>query len=158
MCQINTFRNIYSAQLLLLMIVLQFKQVLLRKNTYKFICNKNENMFFFVFLNVCHFKNSPLVVFLAKDFLYIYIKFIGKHPCPSVISIKLQSNFIEITLRHGSSPVNLLYIFRATFLKNISGGLLLLFLNHFIILFRWRVSCLFYMSFYVSKKFSLVLW
>ena len=129
MCQINTFRNIYSAQLLLLMIVLQFKQVLLRKNTYKFICNKNENMFFFVFLNVCHFKNSPLVVFLAKYFLYIYIKFIGKHPCPSVISIKLQSNFIEITLRHGCFPVNLMHIFRTPFSKNTSGWLLPQFLE-----------------------------
>ena len=34
-------------------------------------------------------------------------------------------NFIEITLRHGCSPVNLLYIRRTTFPKNISGGLLL---------------------------------
>ena len=134
MCQINTFRNLYSAQLLLLMIVLQFKQVLFRKNTYKFICNKNENVFF-VFLNVCHFKSSPPVVFLGKDFLYICIKFIGEHPCRSVISIKLQSNFIEITLRYGSSLVNLQYIFRAPFLKNVSGRLLLLFLNPFIILF-----------------------
>ena len=36
------------------------------------------------------------------------------------------SNFIEITLRHGCSPVNLLYIFRTPFLKNTSGWLLLL--------------------------------
>ena len=43
----------------------------------------------------------------------------------SVISIKLQSNFIEITLRHGCSPVNLLHIFRTPFPKNNSGRLLL---------------------------------
>ena len=30
----------------------------------------------------------------------------------SAISIKLQSNLIKITLRHGCSPENLLYIFR----------------------------------------------
>ena len=36
-----------------------------------------------------------------------------------------QSNFIEITLRHGFSPVNVLYIFRAAFPKNTSGWLLL---------------------------------
>ena len=42
-----------------------------------------------------------------------------------MISIKLQSNFIEIALRHGCSPVNLLHIFRTTFPKNISGWLLL---------------------------------
>ena len=29
--------------------------------------------------------------------------------------IKLQSNFIEITLRHGCSPVNLLHIFKTPF-------------------------------------------
>ena len=40
---------------------------------------------------------------------------------------KDASNFIEITLRHGCSPVNLLHIFRAPFPKNSSGGLLLLF-------------------------------
>ena len=39
-------------------------------------------------------------------------------PCRSVISIKLKSNFIEITLRHGFSPVNLLHIFRILFPKN----------------------------------------
>ena len=38
---------------------------------------------------------------------------------------KIQSNFIEITLRHGCSPVNLLHFFRTPFHKNISGGLLL---------------------------------
>ena len=34
-------------------------------------------------------------------------------------------NFIEITLQHGCSLVNLLHIFRKPFLKNTSGGLLL---------------------------------
>ena len=45
-------------------------------------------------------------------------------PCRSVISIKLQSNFIEITLRHRCFPVNLLHIFRTPFLKNTSVRLL----------------------------------
>ena len=43
-----------------------------------------------------------------------------------MISIKLLCNFIEITLRHGFSPVNLLHIFRKPFPKNTSGGLLLI--------------------------------
>ena len=43
----------------------------------------------------------------------------------SAISIKLENNFIEITLRHGCSPVSLLDIFRTPFLKNTSGLLLL---------------------------------
>ena len=34
-------------------------------------------------------------------------------------------NFIEITLPHGCSPANLLHVFRASFHKNTSGGLLL---------------------------------
>ena len=42
-----------------------------------------------------------------------------------MISIKLQSNFSEITLQLGCFPVNLLHIFRTPFLKNTSGGLLL---------------------------------
>ena len=42
-----------------------------------------------------------------------------------MISIKLQSWFIEITLGHGCSPVNLLHIFRTPILRNTSGGLLL---------------------------------
>ena len=37
-------------------------------------------------------------------------------------------SFIETTLRHGCSPVNLLHIFRTLFLKNTSGWLLLNFL------------------------------
>ena len=39
----------------------------------------------------------------------------------SVISLKLQSNFIEIKLRHGCCPVNLLHIFRTHSTKNNSG-------------------------------------
>ena len=40
---------------------------------------------------------------------------------------KVADNFIEITLWHGCSPVNLLHIFRTTSYKNSSGGLLLQF-------------------------------
>ena len=43
-----------------------------------------------------------------------------------MVSIKLQSSFIEITLGHGCSPVRLLHIFGTLFLKNTSGRLLLL--------------------------------
>ena len=41
------------------------------------------------------------------------------------ISIKLQSNLNEITLRHRRFPVNLLHIFRTPFPKNSSRGMLL---------------------------------
>ena len=65
--------------------------------------------------------------------LKIDSKFTEGQPCQSVISIKLQSNFIEITLRHGCScnfieitlwhgccPVNLLHIFITPFSNNTS--------------------------------------
>ena len=42
-----------------------------------------------------------------------------------VASQKLFRNFVEIALRHGCSPVNLLHILRTPFIKNTSGGLLL---------------------------------
>ena len=40
--------------------------------------------------------------------------------------VKILIKFIEIILRHGSSPVNSLHIFRIPFPKNTSGGLLLI--------------------------------
>ena len=41
------------------------------------------------------------------------------------VQFQQSYNFIEIALRHGCSPVNLLHIFRTPFLKNTSGWLLL---------------------------------
>ena len=64
-------------------------------------------------------RSGPSDVFLGKDVLKICCKFTGEHPCQNLISIKLLCNFIEITLRH------LLHIFKTTFSKNTSGGLLL---------------------------------
>ena len=55
----------------------------------------------------------------------MYSKFTGEPPCLSVVLIKLLWNFIEITLWHGCSPVNLLHIFRTSFPKNTFGWLLL---------------------------------
>ena len=64
-------------------------------------------------------------MFLGKAVLKICSKFTGEHPCRSAILVKLQSNFIEITLRYGCSPVNLLHIFRTPFPRNTSERLLL---------------------------------
>ena len=72
---------------------------------------------------------SCMNVFLGKGVLKICNKFTGEHPCRSVVSIKLQSNFVKITLWHGSSPENLLQIYRTPFPKNTSGRLLLDFWN-----------------------------
>ena len=70
------------------------------------------------------YRSSHPDVFLAKGVLKICRKFTREHPCRKVISIKLQSNFIEITLQHGCSPVDVLHYFRTSFLKNTYGGLL----------------------------------
>ena len=48
-----------------------------------------------------YFRSSPPEEFSGKGVLKICSKFTGEHPCSSVISIKLLSNFNEITLRHG---------------------------------------------------------
>ena len=61
------------------------------------------------------FRSSPPEVILRKGVLKICSKFIGEHPCRSVIWIKPLCNFIEIILRHGCSPVNLQHIFRTYF-------------------------------------------
>ena len=64
-------------------------------------------------------------MFLGKGILKICSKFTGEYPCQSAISIKLLCNFIEITHRHGCSPINLLHIFRTPFPRDTSDGLLL---------------------------------
>ena len=73
-------------------------------------------------------RSSPPKMFLRKDVLKICRKFTGEHFCRSMISVKLQRNFIEVTLRFGCS-LNLLHIFRTPFAKNTSGRLLLTSVN-----------------------------
>ena len=68
--------------------------------------------------------SSYAEVFFVKDVLKISSKFTGEHPCWNVISIKFLYNFIEITLWHGCSLVNLLHIFTTSFSKNSSEELL----------------------------------
>ena len=80
------------------------------------------------FWSIFPFHNPETVtprVFLGEGVLKICSKFTREHPCQSVISIKVLCNFIEITLWHGCSLVNLLHIFRTSFYKNTCGGLLL---------------------------------
>ena len=78
----------------------------------------------FALLNI-GMTSSRAEMFLRKGVLIICSRFIGDHPSPSVISIKLLCNFIEITHWHVCSPVNLLHILRTTFPKNTCGRLLL---------------------------------
>ena len=98
-------------------------------------------------VNLCYLelvRSSPPEVFSGKGVLKICSKFTGEHPCRSVISIKLQSNFIEITLHHGRSPsCKLAAYFQNTFSKNSSGGLLLTHVLFIVGLILSR-SCLIY--------------
>ena len=71
-------------------------------------------------------RSSRLEVFLRKGVQKICSKCTGKHQCRSAILIKLESNIIETTLRHGCSPVNLLHILWIPFVKINSGRLLLM--------------------------------
>ena len=106
---------------------------------WSYIDDRNDHSFdkgsvLFLFHKNCFYKNKRLKivktlkisrssrpdVFLRKVVLKIWSKFTGEHSCRNVISIKLQSNFIEITLRHECSPVNLLHIFRTPFPSNFN--------------------------------------
>ena len=71
------------------------------------------------------YRSCRSEVFLGKGILKICCKFTKERSCRNAISIKFLCNFIEITLWHGCSPVNLLHIFRTTFSRNTSGWLLL---------------------------------
>ena len=80
------------------------------------------------------YSSNHAEVFLGKDVLKICSRFTEEHPYLSAISKNLQGNFIEIALRHGCSPVNLMKIFWAPFPKNTSGQLLLKIIT-------WHITC-----------------
>ena len=67
------------------------------------------------------YRSSPPEVLLRKGVLKIWSKFTGELPNRSVVSIKMLCNSIEIALRHGCFPVNMLHIFRTSFYKNTYG-------------------------------------
>ena len=58
-------------------------------------------------------------------------KFIYRNSHPEVLLRKgvLKSNFIEITLWHGCSPLNLLHILRAIFLRTALKGCFFIYNN-----------------------------
>ena len=77
-------------------------------------------------------RSSSPQVFLRKDVLKICSKFTRNHPCRSVISTKLQSNLIEITLRYGCFPANVSeHLFLRTSLEGCFCNNILLFSNIF---------------------------
>ena len=66
----------------------------------------------FLLVSIC-FTNISIHFFVSKSFLLYSIRF------------SAYVNIIEITFRHGCSPVNLLHIFRTSFLRNTFGEFLL---------------------------------
>ena len=71
------------------------------------------------------YSGAAIQRFLKKSCSEIKQQIYSRTPMLKCDFNKVASNFIEIALRHGCSPVNLLDIFRTLFPKNISGGLLL---------------------------------
>ena len=75
-----------------------------------------------IYLTLIHCcKIMMILVITAQKKKFSIKDFFSK--CDQIPS--LLGNFIEITLRHGCSPVNLLHIFRTIFPRNTSGWLLL---------------------------------
>ena len=72
---------------------------------------------------VLSLRSSTAEMFIGIFVLKICSKFSGEHTSRNVILIKLQSNFIEITLLHECYGVNVLH--RTPFYKNTSGWMLL---------------------------------
>ena len=70
-------------------------------------------------------QKQPSIRVLKKRYSENMQQIYRRHLNQSEISVKLLCSFIEITLRHGCSPVNLLHIFKTPSHKNTSGGLLL---------------------------------
>ena len=91
----------------------------------------------------------------------------SRRPMPKCDFNKVVCNVIEITLRYGRSPVNLLNIFRTPFLKNTCGWLLfkLLFsFPSFPVAFLTKAynckhsSSIFVISFLVEQFHFLITW
>ena len=103
------------------------ENIILIKSVQLYTCSK----WLFLFLTESlSFQKQLSRGVLRKSFLKICSWFTGEHSYYSVILKKLLCNFIEIPLRHGYSPVNLLHIFRTPFPKSTSGGLLLNRINY----------------------------
>ena len=83
----------------------------------------SQNFYRFESLNVVLYVFVFFFTFTLNDVLISYIFKMGKQKKEK--KVNLQNNFIEITLRHGCSPVNLLHIFRTPFPRNTSEWLLL---------------------------------
>ena len=102
--------------------ILLFKEIYITCSFFREKFSKKDILTKYVSILICWCRSSHPGMFLGKGVLKICSKFTGEHPCRKVISITLLCNFIEITLRHGCSPVNLLHIFTNLFVRTPLGG------------------------------------
>ena len=81
-------------------------------------------------------QRQPSGSVLKKRYFENMQQISSRTPMPkcSFNKVALLCNFIEIALRHGCSPVNLLHIFKTPFPKNNSGRLLLRSSGFFVII------------------------
>ena len=61
----------------------------------------------------------------SEKFVHVLNEWFPRRTALGKVLLQMLCNFIEITLLHGCSPVNLLHIFKTPFYKNNPGGLLL---------------------------------
>ena len=108
--EVNMYMSIWSCTIHFFM-----EATWVRQYTWIFALNLlpfSEIKFSWKFLSFPTNRSGYSEVFLGKGVLKISSKFTGEYPCRSA-------------LRHGCSPVNLLHVFRTSFLKITSGWLLL---------------------------------
>ena len=81
---------------------------------------------------VSFFFSKSEILFILSTFLFSAVRVLFETSTLSSLlyisdyeDLPMLCNFIEITLRYGCSPVNLLHIFRTLFPRNTSGWLLL---------------------------------
>ena len=96
-------------------------------NNFVYVLSRDYSVYYILrHMLHCIFRNSRPDVFLVKGVTKNMQK-IDRGTLLPKCDFNLQSNFNEITLRHGCFPVNLLHIFKIPFSKNTSGWLLLYF-------------------------------
>ena len=126
----SCFKILYKFRLLCLLSL--EKICLLQLVIWSIFCQKMIGVKTMCFLGgqdvTSSFRSSHPEMFLIKGVLKICSKFTGEHPCRSMISVKLLCNFVEITLRHGCPPINLLHLSRTPFPRNTSRWLVLVLL------------------------------
>ena len=100
-------------------------------------------------------RSSPPVESCSENMQQFY----SRTRMPKCDFNEVVYNFIEITLRHGCSPVNVLHIFRTHFPRNTSGGLLLYSCKERVtIKCCWSILILFFFFFQYKYKLLAYAW